>query len=764
MAANNIVVILDKWDAKYMYCMREYLKGSSLKVITHEVGLLTQVKNYCKSHISTKVITTSLPLLRKLVAQHDPNILPKDINLQNYRGSMFYIGAIQVLILPSPKILNFVPIAPWLFKRWISKLTNPNFPVFPKMDWLELRPETIDAFLERAKDAILIGVDIETARRLVDPAMVEGDPEEYRGIWTTQKKGKSGKASKIYIPTIPLITMVGYCCIFRAEDGSFYSETGVLRINSMVDIYYMRQFNLLDPPKVLQNGGYDCTYFLRYQAPMKNYLYDTFVGMHSWLVELPRNLSFITSLFDRDHIYWKDEADSNLAEYNAKDCHNTAWSWLYMVFYWPEYAANNYLINFRNQFPCIHAGLEGFAVDEPEVARLKLEREDKVAAAEKRIEKLVVEGFNPGSSKQVLKLLHGVGFKRAKDTTDATMQDFIDSHPLYDVLGTLIQDIKKDRKAISTYFKVILINGRYLYELNPSGTDTGRLASKGSNLWCGNNVQNQPLYTKSMYLADSGYDLNAADYAQSESRCTAYISEDATLLFNVEDTSIRDGKPIDFHQTNGAAFFGVPPKEIVGSKPGDLRWSSKKVNHGANYNMGWRVLLQVMSRKAVNKAARLMGLSRSWNVQKICNYLLDQFDKTYPDVRGKYYTEVIEEIQKTGFLVGATGWVRRCFGDPMKNKPTLNSYIAHPPQSLSVMKINEAYFGVWLQLQIEEEIIRLKPQVHDEIMWQCAPKDTEYTVKVVEKYMGVGTEVNGRMMVIPVDVSTGGKCWLDLKD
>src|SRR5690606_13404141 len=121
--------------------------------------------------------------------------------------------------------------------------------------------------------------------------------------------------------------MVGYAMLLRdSSTGELYSKTGVLNINDMLDIDYMRKLNDTTAPKVMQNGQYDCSYFLRYNAPVRNYLYDTFIAMHSWYVELSRDLAFITSLFDKRSRYWKDEITRSSELYNAKDCHNTLWS------------------------------------------------------------------------------------------------------------------------------------------------------------------------------------------------------------------------------------------------------------------------------------------------------------------------------------------------------------------------------------------------------------------------------------------------------
>lgn len=750
MSQKNVVLCIERSDNAYTYRTRKYFKGCNIKNINSKTDLLSIINRTCKDFKSTRVVCTNRNILIRLVREHDPRLHERTITIDKYKGSIFHNDGVDYLILPSFKMLTYSPIADWLFTRWTNKLLRKNSPAFPPMHWNVAEPHNIDTFLAKAKDALLISVDVETTRKLVDPKMIEGDPKAYRGIWAIANMAKSGK--KKMLPMAPIVTMVGYSCLFQHPNGELYSETIVIPLKDMVAISYMRLFNNLPAAKIMQNGGYDSTYFLRYGAPLHNYIYDTFTYMHSWLVEMPRTLAFIASIFDRNYIYWKDDGENNMMEYNAKDCHNTLWAMVYMLNSAPDYALKNYNENFRMVFPCIHSGAEGWKIDMEERKTLHVERLKAVNNDLDRLGKLVAKGFNPNSPKQCLILLKGLGFKKAKDTNDKTLQVFIDSHPIYEVVGNLISDVRTNRKANSTYFEASLMDGRMLYELNACGTDTGRLASKGSNLWVGTQIQNVPLYAKSMYVADWGWGLNAADYAQSESRCTAYISEDSNLLEVVEDEK-------DFHKNNATMFFGIPYEDITKA----IRTTGKKVNHGANYNMGWRVLLETMGRRAVLNAANLLRLPRSMTVKQICEYLLNCFDTAYPDVRGKYYTEVKNEIADTGMLVGATGWTRRCFGDPDSAKHTLNSYVAHAPQSLSVKKINEAYFNTW-RYQIKHETLRLKAQVHDEIIWQDKEKDRVENCRVVREYMEVPTTVRGREMLIPADFSIGAISWKELKD
>ena len=199
--------------------------------------------------------------------------------------------------------------------------------------------------------------------------------------------------------------------------------------------------------------------------------------------------------------------------------------------------------------------------------------------------------------------------------------------------------------------------------------------------------------------------MSEVDNSQSESRCTAYISEDLQLIDSVENSP-------DFHCQNASLFFGIPFDQLfdVGKMKvlrKDIRTVSKRVNHGANYNMGPDVLVDTMGTAEVLRAGRLLGLPRGWSPRKIAEHLLTCFHKAYPNIAGKYYKEAIAEVVKTGMLVGATGWTRRTFLQPLKSKLALNAVVAHAPQSLSVMLVNKAFFRVWKELQIKSNSQRI---------------------------------------------------------
>lgn len=556
------------------------------------------------------------------------------------------------------------------------------------------------------------------------------------------------------------------------SDRSVYIYTETYVIQCSPDTYpfcidAIRVLNSTLPPKVMQNGQYDSTYFLRFNAPLHNWLYDTYTMAHAIYAELPRDLAFISAFYLDNFRFWKDEAGRNLYEYNAKDTHNTFWVWLAQIAHAPEYAFVNYTKKFPSVFPCLSCALDGMDVDTEVMAELHAEESAKRDDYLARLRLLLGEpNFNPGSPKQVMEMYLALGYTKAKGTDSKEMQKFKEASPLYERIADYIHGYRGAVKAIGTYFEVELLNGRLMYALDPSGTETGRLASKSSDFWCGTQIQNIPSYARTMCKADKGWVFGAVDKSQAESYCTGYISEDLNLIQTVTTSP-------DFHCQNASMFFGIPFDQLfdvlTGKKLNKLiRNIAKRVNHGANYNMGWQVLWDTMGTKEVLMAKQLLKLPAAWTIRRVCEHLLACFDKAYPVIRNQsagWYGKIVHEVIATGKLVTPTGYTRRTFLKPHKSKLDLNAAVAHKPQSTSSELVELAFKRVWLELQLGKYVgkFRLKAPVHDEIIFIATPDIIEQALEDVAQMMVIPIEINGRLMTIP-STKISGLLWSDLKD
>lgn len=737
--AGNLLLQISSFENPYVHMAHTgfSVMWDRTTVHTRTFSTLSEARMFCKANAISHLATTSFAQFKLF----DPTL---EGSLKDNEGALIVDSwqghSFRICLIPSLKQVRTTNHGMFRIKHWMKKLKGSakDFPVtMPPLDWSLVNTSTFERFLEAAEASLVTSIDIETSREQLAIRSCSYTfilPNYKAKTWVIDLEHTKDTQELMFLLT----------CMRRANDTA--------------------------APKVFQNGRYDNAYFLRFNAPVRNYLFDTYHLMHCLYPELAKDLSFIASFTLEGFRYWKDEAGSNNLEYNAKDTHNTLFAWLALVQLCqrPEhqYALRNYVDHeFPLVFPCILVAQEGLLVDNEERMRLRqieyYKQQDALAA----LNTLLGEtSFNPGSPKQVVNMQKAVGYAKAEGSDKAAMITFSEAHPLYNRLAQNIKAYRSSSKAISNYYDAELLHGIMFYEIDPAGTETGRLASKKSNYWCGAQIQNQPLYCKSMYVPPPNWLFGCADGAQAESRCTAYISEDLNLINSVENSP-------DFHCTNASLFFGIPFEDLFSVEEAkvlrkDIRTVAKRVNHGANYNMGWYVLSQTMGTREVFGAKKLLGLPSFFGIKQVCEELLISFNRAYPKIKGSYYSAVKEEIARTGRLVGATGWTRRTFLKPERSKLDLNAAVAHPPQSLSVTIVNRAFYKAfyWQLFGEGRGKLRLKAQIHDEIFFAHHPAHGEEVANKIGEFMAEPVVVNGRTMLIPNEPKWGASRWSELKD
>lgn len=705
--APNILFIGTEADKPYLGTFKQCLRGAgSVKTLFKPVQYTAQVEGFCKQAGTRYVITTSQALLESLIPSK------KKPTINNYAGSVIERNGVSYLFLSPLEHLITTNTGVFLASRYCSKFTQPHlWHKLPDFSWTLLSAENVDSIFSRLQSASIIGMDIETK---LEPVL-RIDTIAFTGL----------------LPDMTTMTVV-------------------IEIKDMWSLTQMRRFCAeLQPPKVLQNGLYDIAYLTSWGCPVYNYLFDTIAFMHCTYSELPKTLDALAVFWLRDAQYWKDLAATGdryeYFKYNALD----SWYTVLIAAVWlldaPQYARTNFVMEMPLVFPCHLASMTGIQRDMEALERANVEHNTKGMELHRRLETMTVQGINPNSPVQVKALLKALGCSDLQSTDEKSLKKAALRHPINSVICNLILDIRGERKLLSTYITPGKeYKGTILYAIYPWGTDTGRCASKEHFFWCGLQVQNIPRGkdVKQTLVAYDGFRIAECDLEQAESRDTAYISGDEALIHAVESDR-------DFHSLNCSAFFGVPYEQIycdvtyydaatgktieAGVLDKKLRDLAKRVNHGANYNMGEGVLVDTMGEDKIWEAKRVLGLPKSWFAKQVAKYLLATFHRTYPKIRSVYYQHVIDSVTATHVLVGATGWTRYCFGNPAKNKRDLNAYVAHCPQSLNAMKLNKAFLRVFYEVALQEpEDFRLCAQIHDSILFQFKEGRTDLAAKVQE--------------------------------
>lgn len=734
--ASRLLFVGTAADKQYLPRLKPCIGVASCAVILETPSTLYELSTIANAKNADAIVSTSPQLLSKLV--NLPNSRRKP-SIDNYAGSVFTSNNREILFINPLEQLVTVSYGQFIASRYISKLTNPDsWMQSTQFNWTILEPSNAADIFEKYRDAYAIAVDIETFSNPLS------------------------------------IRCVGYTAIFI--DGSSHSL--VIPCDSMYNLAWIRRFNWeLQAPKILQNGKYDHAYLSMFGAPCYNYLWDTATLFHSWYSELPKDLASLNSFCMRESMYWKDLADTSDLHtyylYNAKDTWVTANVWLSMMNEMPQWARNNYSNEFPLLFPCHLAEMTGIKRDMAALESSHKSLTESIEQNNKSLSHMLgVPAFNTNSPVQMKELLRILGCGDLESADAKNLAKAKLRHPLNARIINKVLGIRKERKLVSTYLTPGKeYKGRILYALNPHGTDTGRLASKESHFWCGLQVQNIPRgnTVKKTLVADSGFRIGECDLEQAESRDTAHIAGDESLIAAVSGTK-------DFHSVNASAFFGVSYDSIYDDSKGktkdkDLRDLAKRVNHGANYNMGAGVLVETMGEDKIAQAALILRLPRLWSYRQIAEHLLAQFHKTYPAISRIYYPGVVSEILTTkmltskaahhiGYQVSINGLVRYCFDDPSKSKSALNAYVAHPPQSLNAMTLNKAFMKVFYEIALPNpRDFKLLAQIHDSILFQFR-KGHEHLAQQVKECMEVPVTVVGydgktRKFTVPAALKMG---------
>lgn len=294
-------------DESYLVLLKGCVGSHTTFLRLDPVTTLTQVTAYCTGKKINKVVSTSVPLLSKLL-HWDKKAAP---SLDDYAGSHFYLPGtdIEVVFLPPMKQLATVPYGKFFISRLVSKLTTPEKWYVPTVfkGFTTLTISNVGRYLElfSSPDCFLIAVDIETFKENAVIRCIS-----YTGFfYSSSDEDKNG-------------TGIASCSL-------------VLPMDLEENLYIMRDFNSLPAPKVFQNGKYDVAYLARYNCPVYNYLYDTANLFHAWYSEMPKDLGFLSAFFIRESKYWKDLGGTKdlyeYYKYNALDTWGTGNSFLAML-------------------------------------------------------------------------------------------------------------------------------------------------------------------------------------------------------------------------------------------------------------------------------------------------------------------------------------------------------------------------------------------------------------------------------------------------
>jgi DNA polymerase I-like protein with 3'-5' exonuclease and polymerase domains len=690
--------------------------------------------------------------------------------LDDWRGSRLDYS-VPVIVCNKLEHLHKVPHGQWLFEQDLGKIRYVNRKPEPfHMQVLDAPSKYPDA-LQDIKDSILVAFDIETNGEEIDK-------------YNSSAAGKRAKADETLEVAPIFMTCVSYTCV--RQDLSFMTYVVPLvdfdTCHWRLDDEYAAAFSFIreacatDTPKAMQNGMYDALHSCGYRIWINNWVVDTMLASHAQYSELPKDLAFIASWTLFDYRQWKYNSKAaystrNIEQYwryNGLDTFYTARIALQQLQNMPRYASVNYGTTFPMVYPCLYSAFEGFLIDNKVRKSLLAKAEDQLLDARHLLQTMTADPcFNPGSWQQKEKLFYTVigakkpGIGKSKSCTDKkNLSAIAQQHPLIARYTTEVERYQDSSKAIGTYYKFWQRNERLLYNLNPGGTETGRMSCNASSFNCGTQVQNIPGYAKYMLVPDAGFAIIDADFSKAEAVCTAYLSQCASLIRALSDPDR------DFYRTLGTLFFSIPYEEVSTSFRNKVL---KKIVHGTNYMMGAQTFIENAGEENLYYGAEILGITLTpipqrgredqMTMMQFATLLLNSYHDPFPEVR-LWYEQIKAELIATSRLVSPLGHTRHFFGDPHRSHSVLRSAVAHRPQNLSVSILNAAMLDVYKKMVPKYRgDFRLKGQVHDSIISQGRIERLPPMLADLRQCMTRKVLVHGKTMEIGVDFAVSTKSW-----
>src|SRR5690554_6468989 len=586
--AMRLLVNYDKAEKNYLPMLDGILrKHGHTAAVTSKPCSITELMERARVAQCSAVLIINPLTLQKVVG------MPK-ATLDDWRGSRIDTAVPAIVCNALPQLMT-VSYGRWVLDQDLEKLHWLNWK--PPVHKINTVRKVTDLMLAKLcmKESILASVDIETNGEDVD-------------------KYYSRKADKLDIEEGRLevkpvfITSVSITCLkyngtieswsvpFVDFDSEYWGEGELEKV-----ILWLRETMDLPTPKVFQNGIYDYIHLVNYWAFPRNYTWDTLGCAHAEYAELPRSLDFIASYSWPHYRQWKFEAKEaarersidRLLRYNVKDTYWTLLIAVRQLCFTDQWVKVNNAKTFKMVMPCLYSALEGALIDNDVRKKVLKEAEAIKSKAAKELRIMAADpDFNPGSWQQKEALLYGLlGAKKpnvgkSKSCTDEkNLLAVSRQHPLLSMFVTRILDYQDKAKAIGTYFRFRQKSSRLLYELNPWGTETGRMASRASNFNCGTQVQNIPYYGKKQLVPEEGYIWVQADFSKAEAVCTAFLSCCRKLIEAVTDPER------DFYKNLATIFFHMLYEDVSKEFRNKVM---KKIVHGTNYMMGAKTFTENM--------------------------------------------------------------------------------------------------------------------------------------------------------------------------
>lgn len=333
-----------------------------------------------------------------------------------------------------------------------------------------------------------------------------------------------------------------------------------------------------------------------------------------------------------------------------------------------------------------------------------------------------------------MKLPGGKKTKTGYSTNAEVIEKLRNEHPII----SEILEYRQLTKLKSTYADGLAVyiqtDNRIHGSFHQTITATGRISSTEPNL------QNIPIrmplgrMIRKVFVPREDWVFVDADYSQIELRVLAHLSGDPVLI-----DAFRHNK--DIHASTASEVFGVPIEAVTPLQ----RRNAKAVNFGIVYGISAYGLSQDL---AISRKEAAEYIERYFaTYPKIKEFLDRQVEtaRTAGVVETMYHRlRPVPEIQSSNFM-------QRSFGERI----AMNS----PIQGTAADIIKLAMNRVRERLLRERLESRLILQIHDELLIETKPEETDLVIRIVHEEMEQAAE-----LLVPLDIDVHvADNWYDAK-
>lgn len=413
-----------------------------------------------------------------------------------------------------------------------------------------------------------------------------------------------------------------------------------------------------------------------------------------------------------------------LYKYNAYDvCCTWDLNELFDIQMSPEqHGLHGFLIDAVNEI--MHIELEGINFDEKYNDELAVEYMEKLAKSEAEIQAHVGYELNPRSPIQILLFFANFGLilpttqreflEKLREELDGDLQKFVDlllnNRNLTKTFGTYIKGLRKKVK-----------DGKVYTTFSLHGTTSGRLNSKNPNVQ--NIKRDKPI--RNQFTASPGRVLIQADYSQVEGRTICVLAQDEYLRDIFSDAS----KDIFNDMCDNIWGAGHWDKEN--------RVSIKSIFYGYAYGRKAKSIAHELDKPVAYAQA-----------------LMEEFKRLIPHVV-LWQAEIKHRVLSGEDLTTPFGRKRTFHLITNDNKEdVLNEALSYMPQSIASDICLRA--AVRLRPMLKQQYnAGTKLLIHDAIVVECDPHDTDAVIELMVKEMMRSGEEFSDYVPFRVDTKAG---------